>query len=301
MSAKIIKEIVGHVVTIDNLVIGHRVAPHPKWNYGNDGDGGLGTITGILLGDTYGLTYDFITVNWDDDTTRNYPVNETCLIYSDGKVEPTPISLFKEKFGLYDMFTITEDKEADEFTYNRKGGFGQVIEVANRTVKIWVVKDGHFTEWVLDNALIKDLKFKKKNGKEKLVEDIVNRAAELMETPANPKENIIKHIQEKFPATEKILYEFYRRGGATEEAFEYAAGQLCSISKVPFENTIQIPTIFGNTKLGRDESFYYVSDVLLRNFINKNYLKEIYSLTYKKWKEFFESFENKTVFTEGLE
>lgn len=301
MSIKIIKELVGQVVTAENLVIGHRIAPHPKWNYGNDGDGGLGTIAGILLGDTYGLGYDFVTINWDDDSTRNYPLNEVCLVYSDGKVQPTPISLFKEKFGLYDMFTITEDKNEDEFNYDRTGGFGQVIEVGNKTVKIWVVKDGTFTEWVLDNTLIKDLKFKKKNDKEKLVEDILNRAAELMETPANPKESIIKYIQEKFPATEKILYEFYRRNGALEESFEYAAAQLCGIYRVPFENTIKIPTIFGNTKLTKDGNFYYVYDNLLRNFINKNYLKHTLSLTYKKWKDFFDSFENKTVFTEGLE
>lgn len=297
MSNKIIKELVGKVVTEENLVIGHRICANQGWNYGMQGDGCLGTIVGILKGEEFGLDYDFATVNWDDGATYNYPLNgEDSLKYSNEKVVKSEFLKLKEKVALYDIFTIT--KMDDDLFSDVKGSTAQIYEIGDKFISIYFIDgNGDYDEYAINNSNAHKIKLRKKHNQDNVALELLKSIAEEIETPKATKEVIVNNVIKYFGGNVKgFLREFYRRGCHKQASKEKALGNV----GLNCEGSLYIETIFGKVRLICDSPFkFYIQLDGIREFIRSNVSPEIRK-TYKKWIEIFNEFSDKTVFVESV-
>lgn len=292
------KDLVGQIVTQENVKIGLRVEASQNWQYGDQGDYGLGTITAIVNGEEeYGLDYNYVTITWDNDDVHSYPLPDGCLKFSDGKKKKTLISVFLEKAKLWDVFKITN--VIDNYGGLTKGMTFQLIEIKNKYITIDVVSDRGVHQMTLDNPAFEKVKFRKQSGFEAKTLEIIDEFADFIETPTFTKDKIINSLKERYKNDIREFLSIHNR--YLNEPTRVRVSNVCTNTGLAAENRLYFNTILGNDlELERTDRFYFhIRSNNIRAYIQKHFDGEI-KKTYKEWLDFFDNMNNKTVFNDKL-
>lgn len=293
--------LVGQVVSEENFKIGLRVEASKNWKHGNQGEGGVGTITGLVDSKTeYGLEYNFATVRWDNDEIYNYPLNEeNCLTYSNGKVKKTAVSKFLEKAKLWDVFKVVKS----EYDLLQKGKLFQIIEIKTRsfTVQMEAVEGIGADHYEIDSSILEKLNLRKQTKIEEKVLALIEGYAEYVETPKKTKDGIIAAIKAKYSKDIReflFLHNSYVAHPELDDRVKYMASTL----GIQVEGTITVETILAKgLYLERvDRVLYTMTNATIRNYISKNISDGKTKMTYKEWVSVLDTVNNKTLFTDAL-
>ena len=291
------KELVGQIVTQENVKIGLRVEASKNWQYGNQGEYGLGTITEIMDGmEEYGLDYSFVQVTWDNDDIHGYPLNEGCLKFSDGKKKKTLISIFLEKAKIWDFFKITSiENDIQEL---KKGDLCQIVEIKNKYITMDVMREHGSIQVLLDNPAFERIKFRKQTGYEIKALKALNEFAEFIQTPQYTKEIIINHVSERFTDIKEFLAIHNKNIGLD---ITKRISIVCGLVGLSAENRLTFDTILGkNLELERSNRFLFqIRDANVRTYVHKNFDGQLRK-TYTEWLTLFDNINNKTIFNDKL-